>query len=225
MPSKVLSLRIGCFGSTNIWKNTVVYDELTINERQKADRLYTDMLDGIRKGFPSDEAITMLRERVLQKPVLEMYNQLSDEGKRPICLFLTRKACADVNNEHLNILDTEIVVLQDTIDEAASTTKWSKKAEMRVSVMNQDSNLTAGLEVALHLAVGARVMLRRNLSTEEGLVNGALGTVLDISSRYVTIKFDKITEPYQVSRITSRFCSFPSLWHMLSPYTRVKAFH
>ena len=164
-------------------ENTVVYDELTINERQKADRLYTGLLDGIRKGFPSDEAITMLRERVLQKPVLEMYNQLSDEGKSPICLFPTRKAFADVNNELLNTLDTEIVVLhcKDTIDEAASTTKWSKKAEMRLSVMNQDSNLTASREVALHLAVGARVMLRRNLSTEEGLVNGALGTVLDIS--------------------------------------------
>ncbi len=32
IPSKILSLRIGCIGSTNIWKSTVVYDELTINE-------------------------------------------------------------------------------------------------------------------------------------------------------------------------------------------------
>ena len=49
-------------------------------------------------------------------------------------------------------------------------------------------------------------MLRRNLSTNEGLVNGATGTVMEISSKHVTVKFDNITEPYQVSRITSRFC-------------------
>ncbi len=41
VPSKVLTLRIGCIGSANIWKSTVVYDELTINERQKGDKLKT----------------------------------------------------------------------------------------------------------------------------------------------------------------------------------------
>ena len=49
-------------------------------------------------------------------------------------------------------------------------------------------------------------MLRRNLSTEEGLVNGTTGNVLELSSKNVTVKFDNITEPYKVSRITSRFC-------------------
>ncbi len=35
VPTKVLSLRIG---SANIWKSTVVYDELTINERTKGTK-------------------------------------------------------------------------------------------------------------------------------------------------------------------------------------------
>ena len=70
--------------------------------------------------------------------------------------------------------------------------------------MNKDCNLTAGLEEVIHLAVGARVMLRRNLDTGAGL---AIGTVLAIcSSSRVTVKFDNIEEPYDVAKIKSRFC-------------------
>ncbi len=98
VPSKVLTLRIGCIGSANIWKSTVVYDELTINERQKGDKLYTDILDGVRRGFPSKEAISLLTKRVFDVPVLEKYEQLKHEGKKPIYLFSTRKACAEVNS-------------------------------------------------------------------------------------------------------------------------------
>ena len=47
--------------------------------------------------------------------------------------------------------------------------------------MNSDCNLTAGLEVVLQVAVGARVMLRRNIDVSSGLVNGAVGTVIAIN--------------------------------------------
>ena len=33
--SKSLQSKLGCLTSVNIWRDTVIYDELTINERQK----------------------------------------------------------------------------------------------------------------------------------------------------------------------------------------------
>ena len=53
-------------------------------------------------------------------------------------------------------------------------TKWSKRAQKQLEKLNCDSNLTAGLEAELTLAIGARVMLRRNIDTKKGLVNGAM---------------------------------------------------
>ena len=35
--NKLIASRMGNMTSVNIWKDTIVYDELTINERQKKD--------------------------------------------------------------------------------------------------------------------------------------------------------------------------------------------
>ena len=90
------------------------------------------------------------------------------------------------------------------IDEAIATSKWNKRAQEHLKQMNKDCNLTAGLEEVIHLAVGARLMLWRNLDTGARLVNKAIGTVLAIrSTSRVTVKFE---EPYDVTKVKSRFC-------------------
>ena len=51
------------------------------------------------------------------------------------------------------------------------------KAAKEFETLNKDSNLTVGLEAVLCIAVGAHVMQRRNVDTDRGVVNGALGVI------------------------------------------------
>ena len=46
-------------------------------------------------------------------------------------------------------------------------------------------------------------MLRRSIDTKQGLVNGAIGTVLSITKERVQVKFDHITEPNKVESTES----------------------
>jgi len=102
----------------------------------------------------------------------------------------------------LNTLDSKLqhFVFIDEIDETSGTRKWSKTASDALLKANKDCNMTAGLGAELVIAIGARIMLRRNLDTKYGLVNGSIGTVIAITSQFITVKFDQILEPYPIYR-------------------------
>ena len=73
-----------------------------------------------------------------------------------------------------------------------------KKAAEQLEKLNNDCNMTVGLQAKLVFTIGAHVMLRRNIDTNIGLVNGAIGTVLSISKEQIKVTFDHISAPYDV---------------------------
>ena len=70
MTNKSVASKLGCMTSVNIWQDCVVYDELTINERQKSDGVFSSMLDEVRRGCPSQNTIEALQDRVITSPVV-----------------------------------------------------------------------------------------------------------------------------------------------------------
>ena len=207
VPDTVVKYRIGCATSPNIWEETVVYDELTINERQKGDKDYATLLNGIRIGEVTSSTISTLQSRVFTCSLTEKIAELQEQGIMVVTFFPTRKQCDELNNKMLKSLPGKSFELEctDDVDETVSKLKWTKTADKQLHKLNHDCNMTGGLQSVLVLAIGARVMLRRNVDTKKGLVNGSLGTVTAITKQFVTVQFDHLTSPYQVERVKSRF--------------------
>ena len=159
---KLIASRMGSIASVNIWKDTIVYDELIINKQQKKHGLFVNLLDQVCRGSPTPESLQSLKLRVINVAVVDKYVELSKSGSTLVCLFPTRKACKEFNDKMLSALDNELhkIVCIDEIDEISSSHKWIKKAQKQLEKLNNDSNCTAGLEAELTLAVGAHVMLQ-----------------------------------------------------------------
>ena len=205
--NKVLITRLNSMASVNIWKDAILYDELCINERQKKDGCYTEILNEVRCGSATQHNLDRLKERVIEGGVLDKYIELTNNGFSPICQFPTRKACKEFNQQMLSTLDTDLhkIASVDEIDATLSTRNWSAKEQKLLEKLNEDSNSTGGLEAEITLAVGARIMLRRNIDTKKGLVNGALGTIKAISNSKIKIKFDHVIDPCDIEKVKCRF--------------------
>ena len=55
-------------------------------------------------------------------------------------------------------------------------------------------------------------MLRRNIDTASGLVNGAIGTVVDIKAHTIEVKFDHMKDVVKVKKVKSRFLVMKRLY-------------
>ena len=135
--------------------------------------------------------------------------ELSKTGSSPVCLFLQEKS-AGYSTIRLKYVHN--IVCSDEIDETSLSHKWTKNAQKQLEKLNNDSNCMAGLEVELILAVGACVMLRRNIDTKQGLVNGAIGTVNFVSSHKMIMKFDHMDHPCHIEMVRGKFMLLKSFF-------------
>ena len=226
--NKSITNKLGCMTSVNIWEVCVDYDELTINERQKQDQTFSLMLDEVRRGCVSKTTIQALKDRIITTSVVDKFEELMVSSKSPLCLFPTRKLCQDFNTQMLSresMVSLRIFhALMRWTRPSVSIYKWNQKATDALKKLNSDYNMTAGLEAVLQVAVGARVMLRRNIDTTTELVNGAVGTVLSIKVHSIVVQFDGKHDPHPVERVKSKFMLLKKLYVHRKQFPLILAF-
>ena len=124
----------------------MVYDELTINERQKKDQAFSSMLDEVRQGCPSQATLQALKERVVTTSTVDKSEELLSTDKSPLCLFPTREACQNFNSEMLLKLGTKTkeIPCVDKVDETQGTFRWNDKAKEALQPDSRPGGSTAG---------------------------------------------------------------------------------
>uniref|UniRef100_A0A914VPN6 ATP-dependent DNA helicase n=1 Tax=Plectus sambesii TaxID=2011161 RepID=A0A914VPN6_9BILA len=202
-----MSLRFGnVVPDFNLWRD-VTYSELVENMRQREDLAYSQMLERIRIGSPSQADINALRERQIVKAnesttdaerlqlavsefqrLREEYLQGRSQLQQPVALFPKHTKVNQFNANLLRLANQkiEVIMAEDCEMMRKQSKRWKEGKQKQKSAKDapeksDDPDKTAGLVEQLELCIGYRVMLRRNISTHQGLTNGAMGTVVDFA--------------------------------------------
>ncbi len=174
--------------ASRLWRSNVLMLELDVNHRAGDDRAWQELLSSVRVGQRKPEFMHRLHLRV-RRTAVPMDGTI---------LCALRKDVHAENNRMLANLqkDTDCDVVTVRAHDLRTDSRGCTHAIAANDCTASDSRKTGGLETELSLAVGARVSVCRNVRKADGVVNGALGTVMRIgapdehSIPRLSIKFD-----------------------------------
>jgi hypothetical protein len=167
-----------------LWRQLFVVLELAPNMRARDDPSFAALLLRLRHGKATESDLDLLATRVA--------TGAPNTAGSGLHLFAERKEAHACNMEIAGKSGIALVEC-DAVDmvqgkgathrDTAHTFAWDEDKEC------------GGLATTMHLGPGVRVMLRRNIDTEDGLTNGAMGCVQRVHQRDggvsgVDIKFD-----------------------------------
>ena len=163
--------------------------------RQREDMEFAMMLNRIRVANHNDEDVTFLKSR-------EIKEFTHNYSRDTLLVFANNAAVDEYNTTMLDALDTTKVTIVAVDKKPAALANYD---------VNSDSRFTGGLASVIHMAIGAKVMLIRNIDVTDGLVNGAQGIVVGMTRMgtdvsVISVKFDHPTVGAK-ARANSKFVS------------------
>jgi ATP-dependent DNA helicase PIF1 len=160
-------------------KNTV---QLTENFRQKGDTFFQDLLSRIRIGKPTSEDLALLRTKCVN-----FQNELNKLPKdiNPVYLVSSNAAANSINSRNIEQIQQAYTHYNCIFSEKGPDSKVIEMLKKELEHQLKIRGLTK-----LSLKKGCRIMLIRNIDTDLGLINGSLGSVLDLNSSSAYVAFD-----------------------------------
>jgi hypothetical protein len=159
-----------CLSHENhLWKMFEMI-QLEKNQRQIGDQTYGDLCSRIRLGKLIAQDLDLLNSRLI--------SNIKDKKQFENCIFLAarKKTVADFNsNELAKLKKNQKCFTINAVDTFADGPDTGKIAPRKALYKNEEK--CGGLLDSMSIGIGARVMLRRNMDTSKGLVNGSIGTI------------------------------------------------
>jgi PIF1-like helicase/Helitron helicase-like domain at N-terminus len=151
--------------------------ELTENMRQQGDTTFADLLNALRVGKMSSQHFSLLMSKKLTSEDLA-----GDFAVEKVIRIYPTRAQVEIHNNavlELHRSNGSQIFKIKANDRLVDTTRNTENVDMD-KIVPSDINETGGYPKWLEIFVGAKVMLRANISVVKGLVNGAMGHITKI---------------------------------------------
>jgi ATP-dependent DNA helicase PIF1 len=178
---------------TALWERMNFFNYRLWEPKRYADLEHFQRLQRVRLGEMTDQDIEDFRARV--KACDEYKKREREEGLdeeiKPTRIFARRADVDGVNVDELDNLEGEIICYESSDHIVVKQDKEGKHLidPEKVNRLQYSDILDEICPPEVHLKPGAQVMLTRNLSVEQELVNGSRGIVEACLDDRVTVKF------------------------------------